>query len=146
MRYVDGFVLPVPTANLPAYRKLARLAGRVWLEHGALEYRECAGEDLKIKGVVSLRTLAGCKRGETVVFSWIAYKSRAHRDRVNARAMKDPRFAKLNQKSMPFDPRRMACGGFSSFVDLSAPARTAATRKSRKKRSRAPKSRKAAES
>ncbi|MGE0640637.1 MAG: DUF1428 domain-containing protein [Thermoanaerobaculia bacterium] len=129
MSYVDGFVLPIPKSRLADYRKLSRLAGKVWLEHGALEYRECAGDDLRIKGVASFHTLAGCRRGETVVFSWISFKSRGHRDRVNALAIKDPRLAKVNLDSMPFDPGRMAYGGFAPFVDLPARSRTAAPRR-----------------
>jgi uncharacterized protein YbaA (DUF1428 family) len=116
-RYVDGFVLPVPKKNVQAYRRLAQGAAKVWREHGALEYRECVGDDLKPKGVVPFPRLARCKPGETVVFAWIVYKSRAHRDRVNAKVMKDPRIAKMAPKSMPFDVKRMAYGGFSTLVD-----------------------------
>jgi uncharacterized protein YbaA (DUF1428 family) len=116
-RYVDGFVLAVPKRNVPAYRRLAQKAARVWREHGALEYRECVGDDLKPKGVVPFPRLARCKPGETVVFAWIVYKSRAHRDRVNAKVMKDPRIAKMAPKSMPFDMKRMAYGGFSTLVE-----------------------------
>jgi uncharacterized protein YbaA (DUF1428 family) len=116
-RYVDGFVLPMPKKNVPAYRRLAQKAAKVWREHGALEYRECVGDDLKPKGAVPFPRLARCKPGETVVFAWIVYKSRAHRDRVNAKVMKDPRIAKMSPKSMPFDVKRMAYGGFSTLVD-----------------------------
>lgn len=84
MRYVDGFVLPVPKKNLQAYRRISRKAGKIWREHGALEYRECTGDDLKAKGMASFPRITRLKRGETVAFSWIVYKSRAHRDRVNA--------------------------------------------------------------
>ena len=119
MRYVDGFVIPVPKRKLPAYRRMARLAGKVWREHGALEVRECAGDDLKIKGMTPFPRLARLKAGETVVFSWIVYRSRAHRDRVNAKVMKDPRLAKMMEPAaMPFDARRMAYGGFKVLVDL----------------------------
>jgi uncharacterized protein YbaA (DUF1428 family) len=120
MRYVDGFLLPVPKRHLQTYRRISQRAGKVWREHGALEYRECIGDDLKVKmGVPFPRTLK-LKSGEMVVFSWIVYKSRAHRDAVNARVMKDPRMAKLMEstKSMPFDVKRMAYGGFKVLVDV----------------------------
>jgi uncharacterized protein YbaA (DUF1428 family) len=116
--YVDGFVLAVPRKNLTAYRRLSRIAGKVWREHGALEYRECVGDDLKAKGVVPFPRLAKVKPGETVVFSWILYKSRADRDRVNARVMKDPRIVKSMKPPMPFDVKRMSYGGFRVFVDM----------------------------
>ena len=116
MRYVDGFVLPVPRKNLAAYRRVSRKAGKIWREHGALEYRECAGDDLEMKFGISFARLAKAKRGETVMFSWIVYKSRADRDRVNAKVMKDPRLGAMGP--MPFDVKRMACGGFKVFVDL----------------------------
>jgi uncharacterized protein YbaA (DUF1428 family) len=118
MRYVDGFVLPVPKKNLPAYRKIARKAGKIFVEHGALEYRECVGDDLNIKGFRSFPKSVRVKRGETVVFSWIGYNSRAHRDRVNAKVMKDPRLADMEMKSMPFDVKRMFWGGFKVLVDV----------------------------
>jgi uncharacterized protein YbaA (DUF1428 family) len=118
MRYVDGFVLPVPKKNLQAYRRIARRAGRIWREHGALEYLECVGDDLDAKGLAPFPRVARAKPGETVVFSWIAYRSRAHRDRVNAKVMKDPRLAKMmDPKGMPFDIKRMAYGGFKILVD-----------------------------
>ena len=120
MAYVDGFVIPVPKKNMDAYRRIARAAGKVWMEHGALEYRECVGEDLALKpgmGKPFLK-LAAAKPGETVVFSWIVYKSRAHRDRVNAKVMKDPRLQALMEEGMPFDGKRMAYGGFETVVDL----------------------------
>ena len=118
MAYVDGFLLPVPKKNMKAYRRLARLGSQVWKKYGALEFRECTGDDLKVKmGVPFPRTIK-VKPGETVVFSWIVYKSRAHRDRVNARVMKDPRMLKMmNAKSHPFDYKRMAYGGFKVLVD-----------------------------
>ena len=119
MRYVDGFVLPIPKRKLQAYRRIAQKAGRVWREHGALEYRECVGDDLHIKGVLPFPRLVRLKPGETVAFSWIVYKSRAHRDRVNAKVMKDPRLAKMmDPKAMPFDMKRMVYGGFKTLVDL----------------------------
>jgi uncharacterized protein YbaA (DUF1428 family) len=118
MNYVDGYVLPVPKKNVAAYRRIANLAGKVWRDHGALEYRECAGEDLNVKfGVPFTRTIK-TKPGETVFFSYIVFKSRAHRDRVNARVMKDPRLAKMCEPgSMPFDCKRMAYGGFKVLVE-----------------------------
>ena len=117
-RYVDGFVLPVPTKNIEAYRRMSRKAGKVWREHGALEYRECVGDDLKVKGVASFLTGIKTKPGETVVFAWIVYTSRRQRDRVNAKVMKDPRLAKMmDPKGMPFDVKRMLCGGFKVLVD-----------------------------
>lgn len=118
MRYVDGFVLPVPKKNLQAYRRMSAKAGKVWRDHGALEYIEAAGDDLKVKGVAFFPKVAKAKPGETVVFSWIVYKSRAHRDRVNKKVMKDPRLAKMmDPKTMPFDVKRMAYGGFKVLVD-----------------------------
>ena len=119
MRYVDGFVLPVPTKNLKEYRRISKMAGKVWREHGALQYVECVGDDLKIKMGVPFPRLAKVKPGETVVISWIVYKSRGDRNRVNAKVMKDPRIAKMmDPKSMPFDVKRMTMGGFKTLVDL----------------------------
>lgn len=118
-KYVDGFVLPLPKNKVAVYRRLATLAGKVWMDHGALEYTECVADDVKPGKLTSFPQSVKLKRGETVVFSWIAYKSRAHRDRVNAKAMKDPRLAHLiDPKAMPFDGRRMFWGGFKSIVDL----------------------------
>ena len=117
MKYVDGFVLPVPRKKLKAYRRIAQIAGKVWREHGALEYRECAGDDLATKLGIPFPKIARAKPGETVVFAWIGFKSRAHRDQVNARVMKDPRLAKMAPKSMPFDCKRMTYGGFKILVD-----------------------------
>jgi uncharacterized protein YbaA (DUF1428 family) len=115
--YVDGFVLPIPKKNVEVYRQIARAAGRVWKELGALEYREAVGEDLKVKGVLPFGRLTRSKAGETVIFAWIVFKSRAHRDRVNARVMKDPRLnSMMNNKKMPFDVKRMAYGGFKVIV------------------------------
>jgi len=117
-RYVDGYVLPIPKRHLALYRRIARRAGAVWRDHGALEYRECAGDDLKVKGLVPFPRLVRTKAGETVVFAWIVFRSRAHRDRVNAKVMKDPRLADMMRpNSMPFEPRRMAYGGFKLLVD-----------------------------
>ena len=118
-RYVDGFVLPVPKKNLDMYRRMAHKAGKIWREHGALEFRECAGDDLNAAMGLPFPRLIKPKPGETVLFSWILFKSRAHRDRVNAKVMKDPRLAaSMNEKSMPFDSKRMAYGGFRVLVDL----------------------------
>jgi uncharacterized protein YbaA (DUF1428 family) len=119
MRYVDGFVLPVPKKKLDAYRRMSRKAGKVWKEHGALEYRECVGDDLKVKFGLPFPKLTKVKPGETVVFSWIVFKSRAHRDKVNAKVMKDPRLDKMcKEDDMPFDLKRMAFGGFKVLVDI----------------------------
>jgi uncharacterized protein YbaA (DUF1428 family) len=118
-QYVDGFVVPVPKRNLDAYRRMARKAGKVWREHGALEYRECVGDDVKMGQVTSFPRSVKRKPNETVVFSWIVFKSRAHRDRVNAKAMKDPRLADMmDTKDMPFDAKRMIYGGFKVVVDV----------------------------
>ncbi|MEW6248308.1 MAG: DUF1428 domain-containing protein [Nitrospirota bacterium] len=118
MRYVDGFVLPVPKKNLPTYRRMAQKAGKIWREYGALDYKECVGDDLNTKMGVPFPKSAKAKPGETVVFSYIVYRSRAHRDRVNAKVMKDPRIAAMcDPKSMPFDVRRMVYGGFKVLVD-----------------------------
>ena len=121
MAYVDGFVIPIPKKNLQAYRRVALKAGKVWKEHGALEYRECVGDDLD-NADGSTRTFprqVKTKPGETVLFSWIVYRSRAHRDKVNAKVMKDPRIARMmNTSAMPFDVKRMVYGGFKTVVDL----------------------------
>jgi uncharacterized protein YbaA (DUF1428 family) len=115
--YVDGYVLPIPRRNVQAYRRIAAKAGKIWREHGALEYRECVGDDLGVKGLLPFPKLARVKPGETVVFSWVVYKSRAHRDLVNAKVRNDPRIANMGEKEMPFDMRRMAYGGFKVLVD-----------------------------
>ena len=116
--YVDGFVIPVPTKNLDAYRRMAKLGRKAWLKHGALDYKECVGDDLKNKWGVAFPNLAKLKSGETVFFSYIVYKSKAHRNQVNARVMKDPRIAKMmDPKKMPFNVKRMAYGGFKVLVD-----------------------------
>jgi uncharacterized protein YbaA (DUF1428 family) len=119
MNYVDGFVVPVPTKNLAAYRKLARKAGKIWREHGALEYIECVADDVKPGKVTSFPQSVKLKAGETVVFSWIVYKSRAQRDRVNAKVMKDPRLTgMMNPQALPFDAKRMFWGGFKGIVEV----------------------------
>jgi uncharacterized protein YbaA (DUF1428 family) len=118
-RYVDGYVLPLPKKNLAAYRRMARMGAKVWRKHGALEYVECVGDDLNPKwaGIRFPRTVR-LKASETVVFSFIVFKSRAHRDRVNARVMKDPRMPEAwKDKPMPFDMKRMVYGGFRALVD-----------------------------
>jgi uncharacterized protein YbaA (DUF1428 family) len=117
-KYVDGFVLPVPKKNMNAYRRMAQKASKIWRELGALEYRECAGEDLNVKVGTSFPKGIKSKPGETVVFAYITYKSRAHRDEVNARIMKDPRIAGMcDPKHMPFDVKRMLYGGFETIVE-----------------------------
>ena len=114
--YVDGFVLPVPKKNLSAYRRMAQKAGAIWREHGALDYKECVGEDLKPQVGLGFPRGIKAKPGETVLFSWILYKSRTHRDRVNAKVMKDPRLTEMG-KEMPFDCKRMLYGGFKTIVE-----------------------------
>ena len=118
-RYVDGFVIPVPKRKLAAYRRMARIGGKVWKDHGALAYMECVGDDLKGPCSLPFPKLAKTKPDETVVFSFIVYKSRKDRNRVNAQVMKDPRLLPLmNPQAMPFDMKRMAYGGFKTLVDL----------------------------
>jgi uncharacterized protein YbaA (DUF1428 family) len=119
MPYVDGFVVPVPQKSLPAYRRLARRAGKVWKDHGALAYVECVADDVKPGKLTSFPQSVKLKRGEVVVFSWIVYPSRAARNRINAKVMKDPRLADMmNPKAMPFDTKRMFWGGFKPIVQL----------------------------
>ena len=115
MRYVDGYVLPVPKKNLKAYLRMARMGKEAWLKHGALDYTECVGDDLEAKWGTPFARLLKLKRGETVVFSYVVYKSRAHRDRVNAKVMKDME-AMNAPKAMPFDVNRMVYGGFKVLV------------------------------
>ena len=118
MAYVDGFVLPVPKKKLQAYRRMAQKAGKVWRDHGALEFRECAADDVKPGKRTSFPQSVKLKRGETVFFSYIVFKSKADRDRVNAKVMKDPRLTGMGDiKSMPFDVKRMIYGGFKVLVD-----------------------------
>ncbi len=119
MNYVDGFVLAVPTANIADYRKMARKAGKVWREHGALEYRECIADDVKPGKLTSFPQSVKLKPDETVFFSWIVYKSRKDRDRVNKKVMADPRLKEMmDPKSLPFDGKRMIWGGFKVFLDI----------------------------
>ena len=118
MRYVDGYVLPLPKKNVAAYRRMAQKAGKVWRDHGALEFIECVADDVKPGKHTSFPQSVKLKPSETVVFSWIVFKSRAHRDRVNAKVMKDPRLAKMmDPKAMPFDGKRMFWGGFKVLVE-----------------------------
>lgn len=123
-KYVDGFVLVISKKNLPAYKKMASRAGKIWKKYGALEYKECVGDDLNIKPMggmkpLSFTRLAKLKKNETVWFSFITYKSRKHRDQVNIKVMKDPEMnnPEWANKPMPFDMKRMAYGGFSVAVD-----------------------------
>jgi uncharacterized protein YbaA (DUF1428 family) len=117
MQYVDGFLLPVPNKNLAAYRRLAQKAGKIWMEYGALAYVECVGDDVKPGKVTSFPQSVKLKPDETVIFSWIVYKSRAHRDRVNKQVMADPRLADMDPKTLPFDGKRMIWGGFKGLVE-----------------------------
>jgi uncharacterized protein YbaA (DUF1428 family) len=118
MPYVDGYVVPVPKKNLAAYRRMAQKAGKVWREHGALAYTECVADDVKPGKVTSFPQAVKLKPGEIVIFAWVLYKSRAHRDRVNAKVMKDPRLAGMNPQDLPFDGKRMFWGGFKPIVEL----------------------------
>jgi uncharacterized protein YbaA (DUF1428 family) len=116
--YVDGFVLPMPKKNLATYTRIAKQASKIWKKHGALEYRECVGDDLNIKMCMPFPKGIKSKPGETIVFAYIVYKSRAHRDKVNAAVMKDPRILKMcDPKDMPFDCARMLYGGFKTIVE-----------------------------
>jgi len=114
-KYIDGFVLPVPKRNIVAYRRMAAQAGKVWRDHGALDYKECVGDDLNVKMGMPFPRVITSKPGETIVFAYIVYKSRAHRDRVNAKVMKDKRLTM--PKKMPFEVKRMLYGGFKVLVD-----------------------------
>jgi uncharacterized protein YbaA (DUF1428 family) len=119
MNYVDGFVLPVPKKNLAAYRRMARKAGKVWIEHGALQYVECVADDVQPGKLTSFPQSVKLKPGEVVVFCYIVYKSRAQRDRINKKVMADPRLAEMmDPKALPFDGKRMFWGGFKGFVEL----------------------------
>lgn len=118
MAYVDGFVVPVPKDNVDAYRKLARKAGKIWKEYGALEYVECIADDVQPGKRTSFPQAVKLKSDEVVVFSWIVYQSRAQRDRINAKVMADPRIASMDPKSMPFDGKRMFWGGFKTLVTM----------------------------
>ena len=118
-RYVDGYVLPLPKKNIEAYRKMATDAGKVWKDHGALDYVECIAEDVKPGKVTSFPQAVKLKKGEVVFFSWITYRNRKHRDAVNAKVMKDKRlFGSMDPKNLPFDGKRMMWGGFRPLVSL----------------------------
>jgi uncharacterized protein YbaA (DUF1428 family) len=117
-KYVDGFVIPVPKEKIEAYKAIATQASKVWKDHGALEYRECVLEDNVTKDILPFTKLAGTQEGETVVFAYITYQSRAHRDEVNAKVMADPRINEMcGSEGMPFDCARMAYGGFETIVE-----------------------------
>jgi uncharacterized protein YbaA (DUF1428 family) len=117
--YIDGFVIPVPKKNLSAYFRIAKKASKIWKKHGALDYKECVGDDLDIKGTMPFQKGIQSKPGETVVFAYIVYKSRKHRDLVNAKVMKDPGIhAMCDPKDMPFDCARMLYGGFKAVVEI----------------------------
>jgi uncharacterized protein YbaA (DUF1428 family) len=119
MNYVDGFVVPVPKKKLPAYKRMAKKAGKVWREYGATAFYECAADDVSVGKRTSFPRSVKLKPDETVVFSFIMYRSRAERDRINAKVMKDPRLAKMmNPKDMPFDGKRMIYGGFKTVVKV----------------------------
>jgi uncharacterized protein YbaA (DUF1428 family) len=119
MPYVDGYVLPLPKKNLKAYTAMARKAGKVWKDHGALDYTECVGEDLNVKWGPGFKRMLRPKPGETVVFAYVVFRSRAHRDRVNAKVMNDPRLSSMmDPGNMPCDPKRMIYGGFTTIVAL----------------------------
>lgn len=118
MAYIDGFVLPVPKKNVEAYRRLARKAGKIWKEYGALEYVECVADDVKPGKLTSFPQSVKLKPDEVVVFSYIIYKSRKQRDSINAKVMNDPRLAKMDPKTLPFDGKRMLWGGFKPIVSL----------------------------
>ncbi len=118
MKYVDGYVIPVPKKNIKAYQQMSLMAGKIWMEHGALDYKECVAEDMSAKHCPPFTKLLKTKPSETVVFSFIVFKSRAHRDKVNAKVMKDPRLNAWSTKKMPFDLKKMSYGGFTTLVDL----------------------------
>ncbi len=118
-KYVDGFVIPIKKKDLKAYKKMAEWGAKMWKKNGALEYFECVGDDLKVKkgmgqGFVKMAKL---KKDETVIFSWIVYKSRAHRDQVNKKVMSDPSMKDFDPSTMPVDMKRFVCGGFKPIVE-----------------------------
>ena len=118
MEYVDGFIVPVPKKNVQVYRRFSQKAGKIWMEYGALAYRECVADDVKPGKVTSFPQSVKLKPSEVVVFSYIVYKSRRHRDQVNKKVMADPRIAAMGPDNMPFDGKRMIYGGFKTFVDM----------------------------
>ena len=130
--YVDGFIVPLPKGNIEAYRAMSKKCGKIWLEHGALEYRECLADDVKPGKWTSFPQSVKLKENETVVFSWIIYKSRAQRDKTNKKVMSDPRLEAMMQgKDNPFDGKRMIFGGFETIVDMAAkPKKAVASRAS----------------
>ena len=118
-KYVDGFLLPIAIEKVGEYQEIARKAGEIWKEHGALEYWECAGEDFEAEKMVSFKTAAKASEEETVIFAWIIFESREHRDKVNAAVMKDARLKEMmDSQSSPFDYKRMAYGGFQTLVSI----------------------------
>ena len=118
--YVDGFVIPVPEKSLDAYKRLAQMCARIWMEYGALEVTECVADDVKPGKWTSFPQSVDLKKGEVVVFAYIVYKSRAQRDRINAKVLKDPRLSFMcDTKNVPFDGKRMIFGGFKSMVTMS---------------------------
>ena len=117
-KYVDGFVIPVPKKNVKKYQKIAHDAGKVWMEYGALEYVECVADDIKLGKITSFPKSVKKKPAETVIFSWIVYKSKAERDRILKKVMKDPRISGMGPELMPFDSSRMIYGGFKSIVEF----------------------------
>jgi len=119
MPYTDGFIVAVPRKNIAAYRKMSTKSGKVWREYGALDYREWVADDVKVGKWTSFPRAVKLKPGEVVVFAWITYKSRASRDRINAKVMADPRLkSMMDPKAMPFDPKRMIYGGFEGLVKV----------------------------
>lgn len=127
--YVDGYVVPVPKKNLAKYKKFSNLMGKVCIEHGALEFTECVADDVKKGKITSFPQSVKLKSNETVIFSWVTFKSRKDRDRVNSKVMKDPRLGKMmNPKNLPFDGMRMFWGGFKSFISKTKSSKTKATR------------------
>ncbi|MBK8552178.1 MAG: DUF1428 family protein [Ignavibacteria bacterium] len=118
-KYADGFLIAIPAKNIPAYKIMSNAAGKVWKEYGALDYKECIGDDLDIKMAAPFPRILDIKKGEKVIFSWITYKSKKHRDSVNAKVMKDPRIIKsMDVTKCPFDVKRMSYGGFEIIVDM----------------------------
>jgi uncharacterized protein YbaA (DUF1428 family) len=144
MAYVDGFLLPVPTKNLAAYRKMSQKAGEIWMEHGALDYKECTGDDLDVKGMTtnfvtnSFPKTMKLKAGHTLVFSWIVYASKAERTRILKKVMADPRLQAPGD--MPFDPKQMLYGGFDVIVDMAPNVAPKRAKKAAKKKAAAKKS------
>jgi alkaline phosphatase len=121
MSYVDGFLLPLPKAKIVEYKKMSKKASKIWMKHGALEYRECVGDDLTPPWALAFPKLMKLKDDEAVIFAWIVYKSKAHRDRVNKKVMSDPQMnADMEGKQMPFDVKKMAYGGFKTIVEVLA--------------------------